>query len=123
MRFIGFTIVLSTLVFAAACSAPATNSAEVPPVVTAAGTPMTSTAFAPKNGDYPGTGTVTNINLRSGSVELNHEEIKEVTPARKRELYVIDDKILKGISVGDNVDFTLRYKDGQEIITEIAKRK
>ena len=105
--------------FSLACGLGASKDASTPP--TASATPQ-PTASVPVNGDYPGRGRVTKINTKDGSVELEHEEIRGVMPAMKMEFFVIDDRILKGISVGDSVDFTLRYKDGQEIVTEIAKQ-
>lgn len=80
--------------------------------------PTTST---PKNGDYPGKGVITKINLEAGSVEMNHEEIEGVMPAMLMEFYVTDKKMLDGLKVGDKVDFVLRYKDHTETITNIKK--
>ena len=77
----------------------------------------------PKNGDYPGKGKVTKINNELGSVEMNHEEIIGVMPAMLMEFYVTDKAMLKGLAVGDNVEFILRYTDGQEVISKITKVK
>ena len=93
------------------------NAAKVTPTATAIPTPV-----VPKNGDYPGTGKVTKINLELSSVELDHEEIKEVMPAMLMEFFVSDKKLLNGLKVGDAIDFTLRYKDGQETIVDIKKK-
>lgn len=81
------------------------------------------TASVPKNGDYTGKGKVTKIDVESRAVELDHQEIKGVMPAMRMEFFVIDPALLNGVSVGDVVDFTLRYKDGQEIITTLVKAK
>ena len=81
------------------------------------------TASVPKNGDYQGKGKVTKINNELGSVEIEHEEIKDVMPAMPMELYVSNKAMLKTIKVGDQVDFTLRYKDGQETIISISKAR
>jgi len=75
----------------------------------------------PENGDYPGKGIVTKINLELGSVGLDHEEIKGVMPAMQMEFYVSDKKLLDGLKVGDKVDFVLRYKDSTETIVNIKK--
>jgi Cu/Ag efflux protein CusF len=77
----------------------------------------------PANGDYRGKAKVTKINVEGGSVGLDHEEIKDVMPAMEMEFFVSDKKLLKGLTNGDAVDFTLRYKDGQETIIAITKAK
>jgi Cu/Ag efflux protein CusF len=109
--------------FALACGGGAENAARLTNAMTVkpTATPI-PTPVVPKNGDYPGTGKVTKINLELGSVELDHDEIKEVMPKMIMEFFVSDKKLLKGIKVGDAIDFTLRYKDGQETIIDIKKK-
>jgi Cu/Ag efflux protein CusF len=80
-----------------------------------------ATVAIPKDGDYHSKGVVTKINLEIGSIELNHEEIKDVMPAMQMEFFVGDKKLLDGIKVGDKVDFVLRYKDPGETIVSITK--
>lgn len=122
MRSLTFLIAVIALTFAVACGPAANNStATVPVVVTTA--PTAASSSVPKNGDYAGRGKVTKVNARDGAIELDHEAITDVIPAKKTELYVIDSAILKGIKVGDNVDFVLRCKDGQQIFTEITKQR
>jgi Cu/Ag efflux protein CusF len=41
----------------------------------------------------------------------------------KKEFSVSDKTILNGIKLGDEVDFTLRYNNGQETIIAISKIK
>lgn len=77
----------------------------------------------PKDGDYPGKGKVTKINNELGSVELDHEEIAGVMPRMIMEFYVSDKAMLKGLSVGDQVDFMLRHKGSSETIVKISKAK
>jgi Cu(I)/Ag(I) efflux system periplasmic protein CusF len=79
------------------------------------------TPFVPKNGDYQGRGKVTRIELKGGSVELDHEEIPDAMPAMKMEFFVSDKAMLNGLKLGDEVDFTLRYNNGQETIVAISK--
>ena len=79
------------------------------------------TASVPKNGDYNGKGVVTKINIDLGSVELDHEEIKDMMPAMKMEFFVSDKKLLNNLKVGDKVDFVVRYKDPTETIVDIKK--
>ena len=77
----------------------------------------------PKNGDYPGKGKITKIDTAGGSVEMDHEEIVGIMPPMRMEFYVTDKAMLKGLAVGENVEFMLRYKDGQETISKITKVK
>src|SRR5688572_11978028 len=116
------TVVFVSCLVAASCdgganTAKPVNASVAKPTATQAPTPI-----VPKNGDYPGKGKVTKINLELGSVELDHEEIKDVMPAMIMEFFVSDKNLLNGLKIGDNVEFTLRYKDGQETIVDIKKK-
>ena len=75
----------------------------------------------PKNGTYNGKGKVTKINLELVSVELDHEEIKDVMPRMIMEFFVTQKTELEKLEIGDQVDFVLEYKDGQEKIIRIEK--
>jgi Cu/Ag efflux protein CusF len=99
-------------------SRPANNASTAKPTATEAPTPK-----VPANGDYPGKAKVTKINVEGGSIGLNHEEIKDVMPAMEMEFFVSDKNLFQGLTNGDAVDFTLRYKDGQETIIAITKAK
>ena len=101
---------------------PAPNAAS-PTTPKPSATPMPTAQPTPKNGDYPGKGKITKINNEGGSVEMDHEEIVGIMPAMRMEFYVTDKAMLKGLAVGDNVEFLLRYKDGQETISKIGKAK
>jgi len=87
---------------------------------TVSATPI-PTPVMPKNGDYPGKGKVTKINLELVSVELDHEDIPGVMPPMRMEFFVTDKKQIESLKVSDNVDFTLRYKDHAETIVDIRK--
>jgi len=114
----------------ASCGSPsATNNSAAPQAgtaITSSPSPVTKptpipTASVPPNGDYPARGVVTKINLELGSVELEHEEIKGVMPAMKMEFYVTDRKQLDSLKVGDKANFTLRYWNNTEKISNIKK--
>lgn len=111
-------VVVSILVFA--CGDTKTNIADKP--LRAEPTPVPTTSL-PKDGDYPGKGKVTKINNELGSVELDHDEIVGVMPRMIMEFYVSDKAMLKGLSVGDQVDFVLRHKGSSETVVKIAKAK
>ena len=70
---------------------------------------------------YNGTGKVTKINMEIGSVELDHEEIKDLMPKMIMEFYVADKSQLKDLKIGDQVDFVLEDKGGAERISDIKK--
>ncbi len=126
LKFTAITLSLSVL---AACGATdASRLSPVPPPNTptadAKPTPQPTQQPTPKNGDYPGKGKVTKIKMEGGgSVELNHQEIVGVMPAMLMEFFVTDKAILKGLTVGDEVNFTLKYEDGRETISKIEKVK
>ncbi len=104
------------------------NTAPTSPKPAATASPTSSptsdaTTVSPKNGDYDGKGVVTKVDLKIGSVELDHEDIPGVMPPMKMEFYVSDKKLLDGLNVGDRVDFVLRYKDHTETVVNIKKAK
>ena len=121
----------SALVFSigAACSQNGANHSNHSPAAssprpspTASATPnVTSPQVSAKNGDYDGKGVVTKIDMKLGSVEMDHEEIPGIMPPMRMEFYVSEKKMLDPLKLGDKVDFVLRYKDGSETIVNIKK--
>lgn len=77
---------------------------------------------------YHGEGVVTKIVLENpydktlSSVELNHGEIVGLMPAMQMEFYVKEKSLLKGLKVGDKVDFTLEATESAEVVSEIKKK-
>ena len=123
-------LLLSALLLSmsAACGQSGANhadhsSASSPrPSPTATATPnVTSPQISAKNGDYDGKGVVTKIDMKLGSVEMDHEDIPGIMPPMRMEFYVSDKKMLDPLKLGDKVDFVLRYKDGGETIVNIKK--
>jgi len=94
-----------------------TKPANVKP---AAPAPATAPSI-PKNGLYDGRGEITKINPELGSVELKHEAIKDLMPAMQMEFFVSDRALLKGLALGERVDFVVEYKDPTETIVSIKK--
>ena len=92
-----------------------------PPAAEKATATPDTTPFIPQDGDYEATGEVTKINDELGSIELDHDEIKDLMPRMKMEFFVRDKALLKGLKVGDRVRFFIQYKHPQEIITSIKK--
>ncbi len=124
-------IVLSALLAMsmAACAGPPpgnpTASVSLKPSSTPVSFPTPDPAATPvprpRNGDYDAKGVVTKINLEAGSVEIDHEEIKDLMPKMVMEFFVSDKTMLDGLKVGDRVEFLLRYKDPTETIVKIKK--
>lgn len=115
-------LILTAFVFCLAGSGCEKSVSETKPQVEkkASPTPI-STPVIPKDGKYDGTGEVTKINDELGSIELDHEEIKDFMPRMRMEFFVKDKALLKGLKVGDRVTFVVEYKHPQEIITSIKK--
>ena len=119
------TLAFSSLLFSSSCSTQevktptvtGTNSANV------AQNSMEPRAAStqPKDGNYPGRGKVTKINMDLGSVELDHEEIVGVMPPMIMEFYVKDKALLNGLTLSDKVEFVLEYKHPSETIIGIKK--
>jgi len=117
------TLVILTLAFAftvASCGSPTVSNNTISKNVAVSPTPVPR-ASVPKDGEYSGKGLVTKINPELGSVELDHEEIKDMMPAMRMEFFVSDKKLLNGLNVGDKVDFVIRYKDPTETIVSIKR--
>lgn len=71
---------------------------------------------------YPGTGVVKLINLKEGWIEIQHEEIKGLMPAMEMEWSVTNRSLLKSVSVGDTVDFTVVETGKGEYITSLKRK-
>ena len=99
----------------------------VSPTPTAQGTvqktPIGPPGFPPAvlGKPYPGTGIVTIINLKEGWVEIEHEEIKDLMPAMQMEFWIRNPSLLKGIRVGDKVDFVVVEDRVGQYLTELKR--
>lgn len=70
---------------------------------------------------YPGTGVVKLINRKEGWVEIDHEDIKDLMPAMTMEFWIRDPAIIKGVKVGDRVDFVVVEDSKGEYLTELKR--
>lgn len=122
MKTVTLIFLFSLVVFTFACGLKGSANSVNRPAVAAA-TPTATPISKPENRDYLAKGKVTKINNELGSVELDHEDIPGLMPRMIMEFFVSDKAMLKGVSVGDNVDFTIRYNDGQETIVKLQKAK
>jgi len=70
---------------------------------------------------YPGTGVVTTVNLKEGWIAIEHEDIKDLMPAMAMEFWVRDTSIMKGVQVGDRIDFVVVEDSKGQYLTEIKR--
>lgn len=121
MKLILFIVLASVLLFCFGCGqTPSGGSSTAANSGNNANTEGTA-AKTPADGMYPSKGVVTKINNELGSIEIDHENIPDLMPAMKMEFFVKDKAMLEPIAVGDNVTFTIEYKQGTEIIIAIGK--
>jgi Cu/Ag efflux protein CusF len=71
---------------------------------------------------YHGVGAVESIDVEHATVQIDHEDIKDVMPAMSMPYIVKDKALLEAIVPGDKVDFWLESTDAGLIIVEIKKR-
>ena len=78
-------------------------------------------ASAVQTTTYHGVGVVESINAQRPSIEIDHEDIKDLMPAMTMEFYVRDKSLLSGIKPDDEIEFTLENGVGGLKVTEIRK--
>lgn len=71
---------------------------------------------------YPGTGVLTKINKNSGEVEIDHQEIKDKTPAQKSKFQVKEKENLQNLKVGDTVVFVVESDAGKDSLSSLMKK-
>ncbi len=120
MKIFIFFVLIFSFAFSACEKSVAENSNQVAKTTPNSTVNPTKTS---NNGNYNGKGKVTKINLELVSVELDHEEIKDVMPRMIMEFFVTEKSELEKLKIGDQVDFVLEYKDGQEKIIRIEKAR
>jgi Cu/Ag efflux protein CusF len=141
--FLGGLLLVSVLTLSASCARRPQSGAAAGPPPQAAGTPAPpipwgtiqppSQVGAPAGtpGARPtrlpvktfrGTGVVHAVYLKDGWFEIDHEDIEGYMPAMRMQWTVRDKSMLKSVSAGDKVDFTVEDDNGTEIVTEIKKR-
>lgn len=70
---------------------------------------------------YHGEGKVISLNPKRPSIEIDHQEIKDLMPPMTMEFYVKDKSLLEGLKAGDHIAFTIENGVGGLKITEIKK--
>jgi Cu(I)/Ag(I) efflux system protein CusF len=79
-------------------------------------------AAAVKTTSHPAVGTVRGLNPAIPSIEIEHEDIKDLMPGMKMEFHVSDKSLLDGLAIGDRVDFTVENGVGGLRVTAIKKK-
>jgi len=72
---------------------------------------------------HAGRGSVVSIDQKWAKVTLKHEEIRGLMPSMTMQFPVQPADMLKGLRVGDTVQFTLNVHGGNFIITRIEKEQ
>jgi Cu/Ag efflux protein CusF len=91
-------------------------------IETARETPAAKASATVETKTYEGVGVVKSLNPKQGTIEIDHEDIKDLMPAMQMAFYVKDKSMLKGLKPGDKVAFTLENGVGGLKITAIWKR-
>ena len=84
------------------------------------GTPATQPTRLPLK-TFHGKGVIHAVHLEEGWFEIDHEDIEGYMPAMRMQWRVRDRVMLKPLSAGDKVDFTIQDDNGSELITELKK--
>jgi Cu/Ag efflux protein CusF len=79
-------------------------------------------AAAVQTATYHGVGVVKRLDPKRPSIEIDHEDIKDLMPAMTMEFYVKDKSLLDGLKPSDRIAFTIENGVGGVKITEIKKR-
>lgn len=106
---------------AAASPAPPIPWGTVQPpaqVAVPAGTPAAQPTRLPLR-TFHGRGVVRSVHLDEGWFEIDHEDIEGYMPAMRMQWKVRDRAMLKSLSAGERVDFTIQDDNGSELITEL----
>ena len=118
---------LLTLAFTFACSSePQPEKAATPtptpqPAAQMIGPPGYAPAVLGK--PYPAKGVITSLNVEELWLGIDHEEVKDLMPAMQMEFWVRDPAILKGLRVGDKVDFVIVEDKKGQYVTEIVRSR
>lgn len=70
---------------------------------------------------YQGEGRVISTNPKNPSIEIDHQEIKDLMPAMTMDFYVKEKSMLDGLKPGDHIQFTLENGVGGIKITAITR--
>jgi Cu/Ag efflux protein CusF len=72
-----------------------------------------------RSGAHPGHGIVREVHPDRSEVVIQHEEIPDLMDAMTMGFRVEDPGMLGGIEPGEEVDFSVKYENGEYTITEL----
>lgn len=126
-RQISLALISLTVFMLGACdrsraTAPPSNNPTASTVSSPTPAKITGPAAAVATTHYEAEGTVVSLDPKRPSIELDHDEIKDLMPAMKMEFYVKDKSLLNGLQAGDRVTFSVDNGIGGIIITKITKK-
>ena len=78
-------------------------------------------AAAVETKTYQGVGTVKGLDPQVPSIEIDHEDIKGLMPAMRMWFHVKDAGLIKGVEVGDRVEFSIESGVGGLKIVAVKK--
>jgi Cu/Ag efflux protein CusF len=78
-------------------------------------------AAAVETRTYEAVGTVKALDPKLPSIEIDHEDIKGLMPAMQMWFHVKDTSLIKGLTVGDRVEFSVESGVGGLKIVAIKK--
>ena len=106
-------LVCGALILLSACGAPPTNKQSA-----------ASPAPSVQKDTYHGAGVVKAVftNPKAPAIEIDHGDIDGLMPAMQMEFPVTDPKLLNGIAVNDQIDFTMEAAAGILKVSEIKKK-
>jgi Cu/Ag efflux protein CusF len=78
-------------------------------------------AAAVETRTYQAVGTVKGLDPKLPSIEIDHEDIKGLMPAMQMWFHVKDTSLVKGVTTGDRVEFSLEAGVGGLKIVAIKK--
>ncbi|HEV2834379.1 MAG TPA: copper-binding protein [Pyrinomonadaceae bacterium] len=84
---------------------------------TATSSPASGPAAAVQSNEYKGVGVIKAINQKAPAIEIDHGDIEGLMPAMQMEFPVTDAKLLNGLAVNDQIDFTVENAtDGMKVV-------
>ena len=84
--------------------------------------PAATAASIPASKMAHGIGVVKGIDSKQGMVTLDHEAIKELNwPPMNMDFKVVNSKLLKGLKVGQKVEFELKAEGGMNALVTAIK--
>ena len=102
---------IATLIFLTACGTDSGDRSAKPE----------GPATAVETRTYQAVGTVKGLDQKLPSIEIDHEDIKGLMPAMQMWFHVKDTSLIKGVTTGDRVEFSVESGVGGLKIVAIKK--